>query len=168
VLTPNAVQMNTAVVTLTYDSKNDSLTMLETLETPAFFIGVMGLEKTSESRVMLFVAVLVIMFLNILPTRTAPNSQNTQIIKSDVNLLNKWGHFNESVTFYTTLLDFKILPSILPKDNGKATFAFYFPENKMSKFKINKSSWVLLFAFFSFATKADITFNGFATIAAVR
>ncbi|SFC62777.1 XdhC family protein [Pragia fontium] len=44
------VHPNTAIVALTHDPRMDDLTMMEAVHTPAFYIGVMGSERTSAKR----------------------------------------------------------------------------------------------------------------------
>lgn len=41
---------NTAIVALTHDARMDDLTMMEAVNTPAFYLGVMGSDKNSQSR----------------------------------------------------------------------------------------------------------------------
>ncbi|KKA63558.1 XshC-Cox1 family protein [Tatumella morbirosei] len=41
---------HTAIVALTHDARMDDLTMMEAVNTPAFYLGVMGSEKNSKSR----------------------------------------------------------------------------------------------------------------------
>jgi len=47
---PNNVHPNTAIVALTHDPRIDDLAMIDAVNTPAFYIGVMGSVRTSQKR----------------------------------------------------------------------------------------------------------------------
>ncbi|MDB4836990.1 XdhC family protein [Marinomonas sp.] len=47
---PHHVHVNTAIVALTHDPRIDDLAMMDAVKTPAFYIGVMGSQRTSEKR----------------------------------------------------------------------------------------------------------------------
>lgn len=49
-LEENSCTANTAIVSLTHDPRIDDLTLMEAVNTPAFYIGAMGSQRTSERR----------------------------------------------------------------------------------------------------------------------
>uniref|UniRef100_UPI00138E0D10 XdhC family protein n=1 Tax=Aeromonas finlandensis TaxID=1543375 RepID=UPI00138E0D10 len=49
-LEDNGCHANTAIVALTHDPRMDDLTLMEAINTPAFYIGAMGSAKNSERR----------------------------------------------------------------------------------------------------------------------
>ncbi|HBO24650.1 MULTISPECIES: XdhC family protein [unclassified Providencia] len=49
-LEENSCSVNTAIVSLTHDPRIDDLTLMEAVNTPAFYIGAMGSQRTSDRR----------------------------------------------------------------------------------------------------------------------
>lgn len=49
-LEENSCSANTAIVSLTHDPRIDDLTLMEAVQTPAFYIGAMGSQRTSDKR----------------------------------------------------------------------------------------------------------------------